>query len=141
MRTEHLFAPTLRQVSGEVELASHRLLLRGGYIRQLVAGVYSLLPLGLRVLRRLDTIVREEMDAAGAQEVFLPTLHPIELWEKTGRAAYSGSRADADEGSQQSALCPRRHPRRGHHHAGRRRRAILSRASLHPLSNPDQVPR
>jgi len=90
VRTEHLFAPTLRQVSGEVELASHRLLLRGGYIRQLVAGVYSLLPLGLRVLRRIDTIVREEMDAAGAQEVFLPTLHPIELWEKTGRAAYWG---------------------------------------------------
>ncbi len=90
MRTHELFAPTLRQISGEVELASHRLLLRGGVIRQLAAGMYSLLPLGLRVLRKIDNIVREEMDAAGAQEVFLPALHPLELWEKTGRAAYWG---------------------------------------------------
>ncbi len=90
MRTEHLFAPTLRQVSSEVELASHRLLLRAGYIRQLVAGVYSLLPLGVRVAHRLEAIVREESNAVGAQEVLLPTLHPLELWEKTGRADYLG---------------------------------------------------
>jgi len=86
VRTRELFAPTLRQISGEVELASHRLLLRGGFIRQLAAGMYSLLPLGLRVVRKIENIVREEMDAAGAQEVFLPALHPLELWEKTGRA-------------------------------------------------------
>ena len=90
MRTHELFAPTLRQVSGEVELASHRLLLRGGFVRQLAAGMYSLLPLGLRVLRKIESIVREEMDAAGAQEVFLPALHPLELWEKSGRAEYWG---------------------------------------------------
>ncbi len=90
MRTRELFAPTLRQISREVELASHRLLLRGGFIRQLAAGVYSLLPLGLRVVRKIESIVREEMDAAGAQEVFLPALHPLELWEKTGRAEYWG---------------------------------------------------
>jgi prolyl-tRNA synthetase len=85
-----LFAPTLRQVSGEVELASHRLLLRAGFIRQLAAGMYSLLPLGLRVVRKIENIVREEMDAAGAQEVLLPALHPLELWERTGRAQYWG---------------------------------------------------
>jgi len=90
VRTRELFAPTLRQISGEVELASHRLLLRGGFIRQLAAGMYSLLPLGLRVVRKIENIVREEMDAAGAQEVFLPALHPLELWEKTGRAEYWG---------------------------------------------------
>ena len=90
MRTRELFAPTLRQISGEVELASHRLLLRGGFIRQLAAGVYSLLPLGLRVVRKIENIVREEMNAAGGQEVFLPALHPLELWEKTGRAEYWG---------------------------------------------------
>ncbi|MFB3881023.1 MAG: proline--tRNA ligase [Armatimonadota bacterium] len=90
MRTTQLFAPTLRQVSGEVELASHRLLLRAGFVRQLAAGMYSLLPLGLRVARKVETIVREEMDAAGAQEVFLPALHPLELWERTGRAQYWG---------------------------------------------------
>jgi prolyl-tRNA synthetase len=71
-------------------MASHRLLLRGGFIRQVAAGIYSLLPLGLRVVRKIETIVREEMDAAGAQEVFLPTLHPLELWEKSGRTAYWG---------------------------------------------------
>ena len=70
MRTSQFFAPTLRQVSGEVELASHRLLLRAGYIRQVAAGVYSLLPLGLRVVRKIENIIREEMDAAGAQECF-----------------------------------------------------------------------
>jgi prolyl-tRNA synthetase len=86
MRCRHLFAPTLRQISGEVEMASHRLLLRAGFVRQLVAGVYSLLPLGLRVMQKIDRMVREEMNAAGAQEVFLPALHPLELWEKSGRA-------------------------------------------------------
>ncbi len=90
MRTRELFAPTLRQISGEVELASHRLLLRAGFVRQLAAGMYSLLPLGLRVVRKIENIVREEMDAAGAQELFLPALHPLELWEKTGRAQYWG---------------------------------------------------
>ncbi len=90
MRTRELFAPTLRQVSGEVELASHRLLLRAGFIRQLAAGIYSLLPLGWRVVHKIESIVRQEMDAAGAQELFLPTLHPAELWDRSGRAAYWG---------------------------------------------------
>ena len=90
MRTTELFAPTLRQISGEVELASHKLLLRAGFIRQLAAGIYSLLPLGLRVVRKIENIVRQEMDAAGAQEVFLPALHPLELWERTGRAQHWG---------------------------------------------------
>lgn len=90
MRTSHFFSPTLRQVSGEVEMISHRLLLRAGFMRQLAAGMYSLLPLGLRAVRKIENIVREEMDAAGAQELFLPALHPLELWEKTGRAEYWG---------------------------------------------------
>ena len=90
MRTSQLFAPTLRQVSGEVELTSHKLLLRAGCIRQLAAGLYSLLPLGLRVVRKIETIIREEMDRAGAQEVLLPALHPLELWEQSGRAEYWG---------------------------------------------------
>jgi len=90
VRTSQFFAPTLRQISGEVELASHRLLLRAGYVRQVAAGVYSLLPLGLRVVRKIENIIREEMDAAGAQECFLPALHPLELWEKSGRAEYWG---------------------------------------------------
>ena len=90
MRTRHLFAPTLRQLSAEVEMTSHRLLLRAGFIRQLSSGIYSLLPLGWRVVRKIENIVRDEMDAAGAQELFLPTLHPSELWDRTGRSESYG---------------------------------------------------
>lgn len=89
MLSSQLFAPTLREVS-EAELAGHKLLLRGGFIRPLAAGLYSLLPLGFRVLLKIENIVREEMDRIGAQEVLLPTLHPEELWVRSGRALKLG---------------------------------------------------
>jgi len=90
MRTTELFFQTLRQVSAEAELPGHRLLLRGGFIRQLAAGIYSFLPLGFRVLKRVEAIIREEMERAGAQEVLLPALHPEELWQRTGRVEKMG---------------------------------------------------
>ncbi len=77
--------PTARQVPGEAVVPSHQLMLRAGMINQLGSGLYSYLPLGLRALRKAMAIVREEMDNAGAIEVFLPAMQPIELWEKTGR--------------------------------------------------------
>ncbi|MBI4179258.1 proline--tRNA ligase [bacterium] len=85
MKLSVLLAPTLKEVPREAEAASHRLLLRGGFIRALSAGVYQFLPMGLRVLRKIEGIVREEMNRAGAQELLLPALHPRELWEVTGR--------------------------------------------------------
>ena len=85
MRLSHLFAPTLREDPAEAEIASHRLLLRAGFIRQVMAGVYTTLPLGLRTMRRIETIVREEMDAAGAQEIRMPIVLPAEPWQATGR--------------------------------------------------------
>ena len=85
MRQSQFFAPTLRQVKADNE--SHALLLRGAYIRQLGAGIYSYLPLGARVLRRIEAIVREEMDAAGAVELLMPAIQPIEPWRETGRDA------------------------------------------------------
>lgn len=85
-----LYMPTLRQDPTETELPSHRLLLRAGMIRKLVSGVYSYLPLGYRVLRKVENIVREEMDLAGAQEVLMSALQPKELWEETGRWAAFG---------------------------------------------------
>jgi prolyl-tRNA synthetase len=91
LRASELFFPTLREVPAEAELASHRLLLRGGFIRKLAAGVYSYLPLGWRVLRKVEGIVREEMDRAGAQELLLPALHPQELWRQSGRADKLGA--------------------------------------------------
>ncbi|MBV9507850.1 MAG: proline--tRNA ligase [Acidobacteriia bacterium] len=80
-----LFIPTLRQTPAEAEVASHQLLLRAGYIRQLSAGIYSYLFLAQRSLRKIQTIVREEMEAIGAQEIFLPALHPAEIWRESGR--------------------------------------------------------
>ena len=87
MRYSRLFAPTLREVPADVEMTSHRLLLRAGFVRQLVAGVYEFLPLGWRVLNKVSDIIREEMDSAGAQELLLPAMHPQELWAESGREA------------------------------------------------------
>jgi len=85
VRLSSLYVPTLREVPADAKLASHRLLLRGGFIRPVCAGVFSYLPLGLRVLRRVEQIVREEMNRAGALEALLPGLNPGDLWKKTGR--------------------------------------------------------
>jgi len=79
MRMSQLFGKTLRQPPAEAETANHQLLLRAGLIQQTAAGIYSFLPLGYRALRRIEQIVREEMDAAGGQELHLPVLSPAEL--------------------------------------------------------------
>ena len=85
MRWSNLFIPTLREDPADAEVASHRLLIRAGYIRQLTAGVYSLLPLAQRVRLKVMQIIREEMNRVGGQEFFLPALHPAELWKESGR--------------------------------------------------------
>ncbi|CUU34978.1 MAG: proline--tRNA ligase [Armatimonadetes bacterium] len=86
MRATRYFLPTLREVPAEAELASHRLLLRGGFIRKLAAGVYIYLPLGWRVIRKIEQIVREETDRIGGVELFMPALVPQELLDETGRS-------------------------------------------------------
>ena len=85
MLWSQLFIPTLRENPAEAEVASHQLLVRAGYIRQLSAGIYSYLFLAQRSLRKIQQIIREEMDAIGAQEIFLPALHPAEVWQESGR--------------------------------------------------------
>jgi prolyl-tRNA synthetase len=85
MRLSHLFAPTLRDDPSEAEAPSHRLLVRAGFIRQLAAGIYTSLPLGVRSMRKIEAVVRQEMDAAGAQEIRMPILLPAEPWKATGR--------------------------------------------------------
>jgi prolyl-tRNA synthetase len=79
------FIPTLKEIPLGTEAVSHQLSLRAGLVHMLTSGVYSYLPLGLRVLKRVENIIREEMNAIGAQELFMPCLHPMELWKKTGR--------------------------------------------------------
>ncbi|WP_340393777.1 proline--tRNA ligase [Paenibacillus sp. FSL E2-0177] len=85
MRQSNLLLTTLREAPSEAETSSHQLLLRAGYIRQLAAGVYTYLPLGRRVLRKIEAIVRHEMDVSGAQEVLMPSMQPAELWKESGR--------------------------------------------------------
>ena len=85
MRMSSFFVPTLKEDPADAEVVSHRLMVRAGMIRKLTAGIYSYLPLGYRSLRKVEQIVREEMNAAGAQEVFLPMVQPAELWEESGR--------------------------------------------------------
>ena len=85
MRLSHGFIPTLKETPSEAQIASHRLMLRAGLVRQTSAGIYAWLPLGLRVLRNIERIVRQEQDHAGAQEILMPTIQAAELWRESGR--------------------------------------------------------
>ncbi|NBR51632.1 MAG: proline--tRNA ligase [Alphaproteobacteria bacterium] len=85
MRLSEYFLPTLKENPSEAQIVSHRLMLRAGMVRQSAAGIYSWLPLGLRVLKKIEQIVREEQDRAGAIEVLMPTLQPAEIWRESGR--------------------------------------------------------
>ncbi|HTD66820.1 MAG TPA: proline--tRNA ligase, partial [Candidatus Limnocylindria bacterium] len=85
MRWTHAFIPTLKETPADAEITSHKLLLRAGLIRKLTGGLYTFLPLGLRALRKVEQIVREEMNRAGALEVLMPALQPTDIWRKTGR--------------------------------------------------------
>src|SRR6266550_3410246 len=85
MRVSQYFLTTLKEAPAEAELASHRLMLRSGMIKRLAAGIYTWLPLGLRVLRKVEAVVREEMNAAGAIELLMPVVQPAELWQESGR--------------------------------------------------------
>ena len=85
MRYSEMFLPTEREVPSDAEVISHQLMIRAGMIRKLTSGIYSYLPLGYRVIRKVEQIIREEMNRAGAEEVYLPMVQPRELWEESGR--------------------------------------------------------
>jgi prolyl-tRNA synthetase len=84
MRASQYLIPTLKETPADAAVVSHQLMLRAGMIRKLASGLYSWLPLGLRVLRKVERIVREEMDRSGAQEVLMPVVQPAELWQESG---------------------------------------------------------
>ncbi len=90
MRISKNFIPTLKEVPTEAVMPSHQLMLRAGLVRQVAAGVFSFLPFGYRILKKVMNILREEMDAIGGQEFFMPALNPIEIWEQTGRVEAMG---------------------------------------------------
>jgi prolyl-tRNA synthetase len=90
MRYSEMFLPTVREVPSDAETVSHKLMIRAGMIRKLSSGIYSYLPLGYRVIRKVENIIREEMNSIGAQEVFLPMVQPVELWQESGRWVHYG---------------------------------------------------
>ena len=85
MRWTQTFIPTLKETPAEAEILSHRLLLRAGLIRKLTGGLYTFLPMGLRVLQKIESIVRDEMNRSGGIEVLMPALQPPEIWQQSGR--------------------------------------------------------
>jgi prolyl-tRNA synthetase len=103
MRMTKLLIPTLKEDPSDAEVVSHKLMVRAGMIRKLTTGIYSYLPLGYRSLRKMEQIVREEMDAAGAQEVFLPMVQPAELWKSQGVGIYGTELRFKDRHDRESA--------------------------------------
>src|SRR3989338_8852590 len=85
MRWTQSLIPTLKEDPQDAEVISHKLMVRAGFIRKLISGAYTYLPLGFRVLEKIESIIREEMNSKGSQELLLPAIHPPELWKKTGR--------------------------------------------------------
>ena len=90
MHYSKLFIPTLKESPADAEVISHKLMVRAGMIRQVASGIYSILPLGLRVLRKVEQIIREEMNQIDGQEVFLPSIQPAELWIESKRWDFYG---------------------------------------------------
>jgi prolyl-tRNA synthetase len=90
MRYSRYFLPTLREIPADAEVTSHQLMLRSGMVRRIAAGIYDILPMGLRVIRKVENIIREEMNRAGAHELFMPSILPAELWQETGRWDFYG---------------------------------------------------
>ncbi|MCP4377358.1 MAG: proline--tRNA ligase [bacterium] len=108
MRYKKLLIPTTREVPADAEIPSHRLMIRAGYIRKVASGTYTYLLLGLRSLRKIMQIVREEMDASGAQEILMPVVQPLELWDRTGRSVDYGETLATftDRHGRRNALAP-----------------------------------
>ena len=85
MRASQFFISTLRDAPADAEIVSHKLMLRAGMIKRLSSGIYTYMPMGLRVIRKVENIIREEMNRAGAVELLMPLVQPAELWQETGR--------------------------------------------------------
>ena len=141
MRLSHLFFTTLRDDPSEAEMPSHRLLLRAGYVRQLGAGIYSLLPLGFRVNKRVEQVIREELNAIGGQEMEMPVVHPAELWQESGRYDEIGPEMVRFKDRARPRHGARDDPRGGRRGPAARHRPELSPAADDRLPLPDEVPR
>jgi prolyl-tRNA synthetase len=126
MRWSRAFLPVLKESPSDAQIVSHKLMLRAGLVRQTAAGIYAWLPLGFRVLTKIEQIVREEQDRAGAQEMLMPTLQSAELWRESGRY---------------DAYGPEMLRIRDRHEREPRRGEELPRPAAHALPHPVEVPR
>ena len=141
MRWSRYPITTVKEDPSEAEVVSHQLMLRAGLIRRLAAGIYTWTPLGLRSLRKVETIVREEMDRAGAFEVLMPAVQPAELWQESGRWEKYGPELLRLKDRHERGLRDRPDPRGGDHRPRAPRTEELSPAAGQFLPDPDQVPR
>ena len=141
LRMSALFVRTLRDDPADAEVPSHRLLVRAGYIRRAAPGIYTWLPLGLRVLRRIEAIIREEMDAIGAQELLFPALLPREPYEATNRWTDYGDGIFRLQDRKGARLPARAHPRGDVHPRREGPVLLLQGPAAHAVPDPDQVPR
>ena len=130
-RLSTYFLPTLREDPADAESVSHRLMVRAGLVRQLGAGLWTWLPAGYRVIKRVEAIIREEMDAIGGQEMLMPVLQPAELWRRAGR--YEIDELFKLEDRKGSDARARDDPRGGAHLPRRPRDPLLPRAAEDPL--------
>lgn len=105
MRMSKLFLPTLREIPADASVISHQLMLRAGMIRKVSSGIYTFLPLGLRVIKKISRIIQEEMDKAGGQEILMPMVQPIELWNESGRANQYGPELLRFKDRKNTAFC------------------------------------
>ena len=141
LRMSTLFVRTLRDDPNDAEVPSHRLLVRAGYIRRAAPGIYTWLPLGLRVLRKIEAIIREEMDDMGAQELSFPALLPKEPYEATGRWTDYGPNIFRLQDRKGARLPPRPHARGDVHPRGEGPLQLLQGPAPLDLPDPEQVPR
>ncbi len=141
MRLSQFHLATVKEVPADAEIASHQLMLRAGMIRKLASGLYTWSPLGLRVLRKVEDIVREEMDRAGALEMLMPSIQPRELWEETGRWEKFGGQLLKIKDRKEQEFCYGPTARGSDHRLRAQRAEELQAAAAQLLPDPDQVPR
>ena len=141
MRLSRFFLPVLRETPKEAEIVSHQLMLRAGMIRQSSAGIYSWLPLGFRVLKKIEQIVREEQDRSGAIEMLMPTLQPADLWRESKRYDAYGPEMLRFEDRHEPRDAVRADQRGADHADLPRRREVVSRPAAQSLPHPVEVPR
>ena len=139
MRYSRYFVPTYKEVPAEAETVSHQLMLRAGMIRKLTSGIYTYLPTGLRSLQKVERIVREEMNRAGAIEILMPAVQPGELWQESGRWEYYGRELLRFHDRHNRIACMGPTHEEVVHRPGAQGVALLQADARQPLPDPDQV--